>query len=233
MVVTAATAIIAVPQHEVVQWWLQGLLFVSLPFRAWLVVSSSASPDSSSSPSLMTCGFVPTVSLLLTVWNCDTGALVTGRWWGNQWWWVVPIPIRSQLRRISPHKSVEGLCGGVVAGVVTYTAVLPAMWRLVHNYHIPMGRSSSGSGDAQLLPLVLSDTENKNFWLHVKIGLVLSLAAVLGDLCESALKRQYAVKDTGRLLPGHGGVLDRFDSSLVAVLFYLYYLQNFHPGRGY
>ena len=45
-------------------------------------------------------------------------------------------------------------------------------------------------------------------------GLVISLFAQMGDLFESAVKRECDVKDTGKILPGHGGVLDRFDSML-------------------
>ncbi len=88
---------------------------------------------------------------------------------------------------ISPKKSWEGLLGGVVAAVAVAFLVL---------YR---------DRDAFLtIPESLA------------LGFVVALAAVLGDLFESALKRDLEVKDSGRVLGGHGGVLDRLDSLLWA-----------------
>lgn len=61
------------------------------------------------------------------------------------------------------------------------------------------------------------------FWQALGIALVTGIAAQLGDLVESAMKRHFGVKDSGRIIPGHGGVLDRFDSLLfVFPLLYLF-----------
>ncbi len=65
-------------------------------------------------------------------------------------------------------------------------------------------------------------------WALAGLGLVLGLGAVLGDLFESALKRRFASKDSGCLLPGHGGMLDRIDGLLLATALYAL-IRLFHP----
>ncbi len=59
--------------------------------------------------------------------------------------------------------------------------------------------------------------------MHLAVGLLIVVAAQLGDLLESAIKRHFAVKDSSRIIPGHGGVMDRCDSlvaaSAIALLF--------------
>jgi phosphatidate cytidylyltransferase len=88
---------------------------------------------------------------------------------------------------ISPGKTVEGLLGGLCANL---------LWILVV-YQIDMG------WDLGLLQFLA-------------IGILTSLVSVVGDLFESVLKREAGVKDSGKSLPGHGGVLDRIDSVIAA-----------------
>ncbi len=93
--------------------------------------------------------------------------------------------------RLSPGKTVEGSIGGLVGAVVTgYVA---------------------GLFMDRVATLVLTPAT------CALIGLLLGVAGQLGDLSESLLKREAGVKDSGRLLPGHGGFLDRFDSILFTV----------------
>src|SRR5438067_1675072 len=77
----------------------------------------------------------------------------------------------------------------------------------------PLGAAIYGG---VLLALYDKRDEYLCVWQAIVLGLVVVIAAVLGDLFESALKRDLEVKDTGRLLGGHGGVLDRVDALLFA-----------------
>ena len=88
---------------------------------------------------------------------------------------------------VSPNKTIEGALGGIgtaMASMVIYALVL------------------------DLLPAGIQ----VNYALALLYGLAGSLAGIFGDLCFSAIKRQTGIKDYGDLIPGHGGILDRFDS---------------------
>ena len=72
-------------------------------------------------------------------------------------------------------------------------------------------------------------TFNVNYLYLVGLSLVLSVLGVLGDLSASLIKRECSVKDFGNILPGHGGVLDRFDSVLFAAPFAYMLFQIWSP----
>lgn len=93
------------------------------------------------------------------------------------------------IPEISPKKTVEGAIGGVV-----FSALLCALY---------------GLG----LDLVIEKIQ-VNYLYLILFGIILSVVSQLGDLIASLIKREYDVKDYGRIFPGHGGVLDRFDSVL-------------------
>lgn len=90
------------------------------------------------------------------------------------------------LPTLSPNKTVEGFAGGIVAGVVSIII-----------YGLIMGASTE---------------YNVNYLILLVYGVVCSLMTEFGDLAFSFIKRKCGIKDYGSLIPGHGGMLDRFDS---------------------
>ena len=102
------------------------------------------------------------------------------------------------FQSISPKKSWEGFVGGLLFSVII---------SLVVNI-------------SDVLPEDITVTDS------IVLGFVISIFATLGDLFESALKRNAGVKDSGNIIPGHGGILDRIDSALFAlpiVVLYIYF----------
>ncbi|WP_447977289.1 phosphatidate cytidylyltransferase [Candidatus Nitrospira bockiana] len=95
---------------------------------------------------------------------------------------------------LSPNKTVEGLLGGVLLAIAA--ALVARAW---------------------FLPSFTP-------WDAVTLGIVLTLAGLFGDLSESLLKRSAGVKDSGGLIPGHGGMLDRLDSLLFTAPTFYYYV---------
>jgi len=77
--------------------------------------------------------------------------------------------------------------------------------------------SLGGTGAGMLAGMALAYGTQVPLWQGLLLGLVISVAGQIGDLVESNLKRYTGVKDSGSVLPGHGGMLDRFDSALVAL----------------
>lgn len=99
---------------------------------------------------------------------------------------------------LSPKKSIEGLVGGILGA-----ALLGAVFGILYNQFVhPM----------KLAPV-----------LFAVIGAVGAVPAVIGDLAASAIKRNNEIKDYGKLIPGHGGILDRFDSIIFTapIVYYL------------
>ena len=145
------------------------LLVSGLLSMVWLRVYSQ----------LGTQGFV---YVLLVVSATDSGAYVFGRWLGRH----------SFAPRVSPNKTWEGFCGGLVAASMVMAVG-------IYFFNLP-----------------------RNEWLQwLGLSYVVALVSIYGDLLVSMLKRIAGVKDSGVIIPGHGGLMDRLDSVLPSILVFL------------
>jgi phosphatidate cytidylyltransferase len=141
----------------------------------------------------LSAGFISQM-VVFSVWINDTMAYIVGSLIG-----------KTPFSKISPKKTWEGTIGGVILCVV----VMGLLGTLVNN------SLSGGSvaNEAFKIP---------NFHWYI-IAAITAIAGTAGDLFESKLKRLANVKDSGSLMPGHGGFLDRFDSLLFAIPFVTLY----------
>ena len=138
------------------------------------------------------------VFLFCVVWAGDIAALYAGRLWGRHK--LVP--------RLSPGKTWEGSIASLFGSLLVAAGLLALAAQLES-----MNMTRLFYPDGYL------------YWLS--LAALINVAAQVGDLVESALKRSAGVKDSGTILPGHGGVLDRIDALLLAAPV-LWYVQILH-----
>jgi phosphatidate cytidylyltransferase len=143
-------------------------------------------------------GAIWTIYTLLAVWAGDIFAYFVGKSIGRH----------RMSPEISPKKTWEGAIASILASIIIGT-----LWI----QHAPAISSS-------LLRIGLIDRrdgmfglEQPQLWPIIVLSAVVNIAAQLGDLVESLIKRGAGVKDSGTILPGHGGMLDRIDAMLFAV----------------
>jgi phosphatidate cytidylyltransferase len=141
------------------------------------------------------------VFTLFSVWAGDIAAYYVGRTFGRHK--LAPV--------VSPNKSWEGAVASVIASVLVAIVVF--------HFHQQI-RSWFTFTWTFYTPLVAIQITLANV---ITIGVLTNVAAQFGDLFESALKRGAGVKDSGTLLPGHGGMLDRIDALLFAIPVVWYY----------
>ena len=135
-----------------------------------------------------------TIYICLASFMTDVGAYFTGILFGKH----------KMNERISPKKTWEGFFGGIVLSTVVSVGML-----------LPMALTKH--------PL-LSILDMAHWYNIVVLAIGIPLFSVLGDFVFSSLKRYYGIKDFGNIIPGHGGILDRVDSLLFAVIFVAVYI---------
>ncbi len=122
--------------------------------------------------------------VFLAAWGSDVFAFFVGTFLGKH----------KLIPDISPKKTVEGAVGAVILDIGAF---------MLFGYIV-----------ARTTPIFTSYSVVPNYLVLALCGLILSIVSQLGDLVASLIKREHGVKDYGNLLPGHGGMLDRFDSVL-------------------
>lgn len=145
-------------------------------------------------------GFVLLTFVLIVAMVTDIGAYSVGIKFGKH----------KLCPTISPKKTIEGAIGGALIGSIAGTVFMTIL-----NYILT---------PSQAYQIRIFDIEND--WLYILtvfvVAIIVSIASELGDLVASKLKREYEIKDFGNILPGHGGMLDRFDSTILAgLVFYV------------
>lgn len=145
-------------------------------------------------------GIFYVILAFLIPWISDAGAYFVGSAIGKH----------KMAPKISPKKSWEGFFGGIAAAVISV---------LIVGFGYPLIEEMiNGSADFRV-----------NILLLVAVAVVGSVLGVIGDFSASLLKRQCEVKDFGSILPGHGGMLDRFDSMLFAAPFLYFVFSLIQP----
>ena len=151
--------------------------------------------------------------LLLVVWAGDVFAYFVGRTLGR----ALMAP------RISPKKTWEGAAASLAASLLV-TALLFSHSLQISSFLLRIGLIERRDG--------LFGLEKPEMWPIILLTVALNVAAQLGDLVESLIKRGAGVKDSGTLLPGHGGMLDRIDALLFAApVLWFYVAALFPPAR--
>ena len=134
------------------------------------------------------------LSFLAIIWGTDVGGYLFGITLGQKYG-------KKLFPSISPKKSWIGFWGGMLMAIGVSLAL----------YHVGIFTIATGNTRYDLIHCIV-------------IAIIIDCAGVYGDLIESQWKRHYNVKDSGNIIPGHGGLLDRFDSALIAIPIGIIYL---------
>ena len=141
-------------------------------------------------------------SYYVTAGNFIPVIIIASIWINDTMAYIVGSLIgKTPLSKISPKKTWEGTIGGIILSILMMAFLFPKVFYSINHKAISI--------------------------IVGTIAMIASVAGTFGDLLESKLKRMAGVKDSGSLMPGHGGFLDRFDSLLLATPFVWVYVQLF------
>ncbi len=184
-----------------ISYTLFGIIYISYFFSHILLIRN----DLAQGPVLVLMAF-------LLIWACDISAYLVGIAIGGK------IFKRRLAPEISPKKSIEGALAGILGVFITiifYNNIYLFLANLICKISIISSTCASNHVGIQM-------SGYKAFLLAIAVAIF----AELGDLVESKIKREFEIKDSGNLLLGHGGFLDRFDSALFVLPIVYYFIKH-------
>ena len=153
---------------------------------------------------------------------------IWGAWFSDIFAFLIGIKIgKHKISTISPKKSVEGCIAGVL-GTILFFVIYSMILSTVFMRNVPDDAQTLlpvepmfATGEESSMDVNLQKYFYSSYPLLIILGILVSFVSQIGDLVESGIKRHCDIKDFSNLMPGHGGMLDRFDSVLfVAPLMY-------------
>ena len=191
-----------------------GVVYISAGIASLIWMYRSFDPSEGNFDPRYNYSFIMTAWFFLMVWSMDIGGLVVG----------CNLRGPKLAPKISPNKTWSGLCGGILLAVsvsiifmyfCTQIMEIPfydfSKFRYISFAYKPLHIHQEWIVDNQLFYAVLA--------------IFIAILAQIGDLIESAIKRCVGVKDSSKLIPGHGGIFDRVDGLIFASIFvYLFFM---------
>ncbi|MBQ8671763.1 MAG: phosphatidate cytidylyltransferase [Alphaproteobacteria bacterium] len=191
-----------------------GVPYISIGIASLIWIYRSFDPSEGNFDPRYNYSFVMTMWFFLMVWSMDIGGLVVG----------CNLKGPKLAPKISPNKTWSGLCGGMLLAM-SVSIIYMYFWTKIMDvpfYDFTHFRYISFS---------YKTLQIHRHWnidgqmFYAVLAMIIALISQIGDLIESAIKRRVGVKDSSKLIPGHGGVFDRIDGLIFAApLVYLFFI---------
>lgn len=188
-----------------------GVPYISIGVASLVWIYRSFDPSEGNFDPRYNYSFIMTLWFFLMVWSMDVGGLVVG----------CNLRGPKLAPKISPNKTWSGLCGGILLAVSVSIIFIYGCTEIMEipSYDFSKFRYISLSHNSWQVRWNID-----NQMLFAILAILLAVLAQIGDLIESAIKRKAGVKDSSKLIPGHGGIFDRIDGLIFAAPFmYLFF----------